>query len=72
MTSADLRLELLRLVMSKAPQDPDLVRVMAKVRSLETFVLGGYAEPAPPIKRGPGRPRKHDPAATTDTPRGPV
>lgn len=72
MTRAELRLELLRLVMSKAPTDPDLGRIMAKVEALEAFVLEGQpGTPALPVKRGPGRPRKSE-SETTDTPQGPV
>lgn len=73
MTRPELRLELLKLVMSKAPTDPDLGRIVAKVEALEAFVTEGQpGTTALPVKRGPGRPRKESAEDATDTPSGPV
>ncbi|MEW5705137.1 MAG: hypothetical protein AB1781_11225 [Pseudomonadota bacterium] len=72
MTRPELRLELLKLIMGKAPQNPDLTRIMGQVEALEAFLLEGQpGTPALPVKRGPGRPRKES-EASTDTPSGPV
>lgn len=57
MTDEELKLELLRLVMSRAPENPDIEQITKRASALFSFVR------ARPV----GRPRKH-----ADTSKGPA
>lgn len=53
MTPEQIRLQCLSLVVTKAPQDFDPAKAIARAEQLVNFVL-----PDNPPKRGPGRPPK--------------